>query len=188
MLDLSYSMIEIFLIVIFGMLFVLLFYIQRYKYPIYYFNFGEIIYGIRTNIKPVAFIVRLLIILSYSFILSIFFKNCRVPVTATTFGAFLIVWPGFLHQDVIYSQVYRKRILLYFSYVIFILVALSGAFLGFQIFCLIEPLFKSYTVNILNIDRLFTLVVDGIIFFILVFVFRGIVKILDKEIKFGRGL
>lgn len=186
MLILSFSLLDMLWIFVFGIIFILIFYFQRLRYPSYYFEFGEIIYGFRTNIKLLSFLIRILVIVGYGFFLSMVCKNSKIPILAATFGAFLIVWPGFFHHDIIYYQIPRKHILLYTSYVVFILLSASGAYLGYLIYCFIGPLFGKYWHGIFHTNRFFTLILNGVVFMVFVGVLRRITTLLDKEIKFRK--
>ena len=81
----------------FGVIFFIVFYIQKLKDPVYYFSFGELIYGIKTSIRFKAFLLRFAIIFIYGFLVSLIFSNVSITILSSFWGSFMIIWPGILN-------------------------------------------------------------------------------------------
>lgn len=122
--------------------FVGMFAIQRAMFPGSYFGSGEIILGLRTNMKPIALVVRVLMIVGFS-ILAYSLSGTHFPVYyGASLGSFLIIWPAIIAPDAVTEpRLAHKRWLLYTIYVAFIVSTIAFTRLGIML----QPLLHSWS-------------------------------------------
>ena len=175
-----YGFVKIFLI---SMLFFGMFFIQRYSGNVYYFGFGEIVYGFKTSIKPIAVIVKFLMIICFTFIIQFLFQNELLVLSGVFLGSFLIVWPAILNPENIDYRLHNRRKIVYLLYFCFILASVYAGYWGIKLTSILTPIIKGYFKQLFTVNRIVPFLIDGIIFSGLVVLFNKFNSILNKEIK-----
>jgi len=100
-----------------ALLFVGMFQIQRLIKG-YYFGFGELVYGVRASIEPLAFLVKALMIAFFATLSFSVTHAEAVTIAGVTLGSFLIVWPAVLHPGI--EGTSSQRWYLYGSFLVFV--------------------------------------------------------------------
>ena len=159
----------------------LVFFFQRTKDIRYYFSFGELIYGLRTSIRPLSFVIRLFLLLLYASVISVVHSDVLISQLAMAFGGFLIVWPGFLHSDIHDPRFSDRRFLVYGSYIFFVAVCWFAGRSGYTIYSIVYPLLHGYFQELPG--RVATLALDWIIFSALAAALYKLIKIADKVVE-----
>lgn len=121
--------------------FVGMFALQRVISPCYYFGAGELVCGLRTNIRPLALVIRVALIVAFS-VFAYSFSGSLFPVYyGVAMGSFLIVWPAVLEPDVVGEpRLAHRRVLLYTIYAVFIGSAVAFARVG----VILQPVLGSW--------------------------------------------
>jgi hypothetical protein len=128
------------------MLFVLIFKIQKTINPGIYYSVS--FYLIEMNVTVKQVLVRLLLILTYSSLLSIFIEK-KIVIIGVTLGAFLIIWPAIMHPRQTasgFQHLEKKKQVMYFIYLfVFVFISFVSSFFGsdFSFF----SIFKSFLDN-----------------------------------------
>lgn len=183
----SFSLCELIVSFLFAFVFILIFYVQKVRYPTYYFSFGELIYGIKTSIKLKAFLIRFIIIFIFGFILSLLFSSLFITCFSAFLGSFLIVWPAILNPNMIDYRLSNKRKLVILFYVLFVFSSVCIAYCGFLVSLCIKPAALEYfgyiSGNGRSVILIGNIVVPLIISSILLKLMKSMLGIFDKEIK-----
>ena len=167
----------------FGVIFFIVFYIQKLKAPVYYFSFGELIYGIKTSIRLKAFLLRFTIIFIYGFLVSLIFSNVSITILSSFWGSFMIIWPGILNPYKVDSRLKDKTKLVILFYMLFIMSSALISFLGFLTFSYIRPLAKEYADSFFVKNRFVLLLGDFIFSAVVMWIIKLLLRLFDKEIK-----
>ena len=179
----SFSIYELIYSFICGIIFVMIFYVQRVKDPIYYFSFGEIILGIRTSISYMALFLRFLIIFVFGFIVSLVFSSIFITCFSAFLGSFLIIWPALLNPESTDFRLRKKRGLILLAYVLFVFLSILISYLSSIFMSFIRPSILTYFSAFHIENRLTLLVGDFVVTTVFIVVFKSIAKILNREIK-----
>lgn len=99
-----------------ALLFVGMFQIQRLIKG-YYFGFGELVYGVRASIEPLAFLLKALMIAFFAVLCFSVTHAEAVTIAGVTLGSFLIVWPAVLYPGI--EGTSSQRWYLYASFLVF---------------------------------------------------------------------
>lgn len=179
----TFSLYELLFCFICAIVFVLIFYVQRVRDPIYYFSFGEIILGIRTTISYKALFLRFIIIFAFGFIISIVFSSMFITCFSGFLGSFLIIWPAVLNPASTDFRLQKKRQFLFLAYVLFVFLCTLIGYLAFIFLSFIKPSILLYFSAFHLKNRVILFVGDFIAAVFILVVIKSIAKILDKEIK-----
>lgn len=166
-----------------ALIFVMIFYIQRVRDPIYYFSFGEIILGIRTSISYKALFLRFIIIFAFGFIISLIFSSIFITCFSAFLGSFLIVWPAILNPASTDFRLRKKRRLVFLAYVLFVFSSTFICYLAFVLLLFIKPSIPIYFSAFHIKNRLILFVGDYFLIAVILVVLKSIARILDREIK-----
>lgn len=176
-------LIEFIKIFVISFLFFGMFFIQKYSGNVYYFGFGEIVYGFRTSLKPLAVILKFLMIICFTFIIQFFFRNELQILLGVFLGSFLIVWPAILNPEHIDYRLRNRRKVVYLIYFCFIIASIYAGYWGIKLNSILTPIIKGYFKQLFTVNRIVPFIIDGVLFSGLVVFFTKLNSILNKEIK-----
>ncbi|MBA1335661.1 MAG: hypothetical protein HPY66_1287 [Firmicutes bacterium] len=178
-----FDIIELLISFFLAFAYVLMFYLQRIRDNVYYFGFGEVIYGLKTSIKPLAFFIKAFYIYTFAFFSYLFFRTEKVVILGVVLGSFLIVWPAILNPKFVDYRLADKRKTILLSYLLFVLLSAVVADFGVTSLILIKPMLQEY-LNIWHDPfRLFVFLMDGIFFTVISCAFIKILKVLNREVR-----
>lgn len=178
-----FSIFDVLIAVLFAFIFVVVFRIQKLRYPVYYFGFGELVYGFKTSISLIAFLLKFLIILIFGFVVSLAFSSLFVTIFSASFGAFLIVWPAILNPSIVDSRLEEKRKLAFLFYVVFVIASGLIALFGYLVASFIRPTILEYGKSFLRNNRIVFLVIDTVIVALVLWLGKRLLKLADRRIK-----
>lgn len=177
----SITVLQLILSFVWALGLVLVFFFQRTKDIRYYFSFGELIYGLRTSIRPLSFVIRLLLLLLYASVISAVHNDVLISQLAMALGGFLIVWPGFLHSDIHDPRFSDRRPLVYGLYVFFVVLCWLAGKSGYTIYSIASPLLQGYFQELPG--RLTTFLLDGILFSVVGAVLYWLFRVSNKVVE-----
>lgn len=136
-----YSFLNLLSMLLIAIVFVLIFKGIRKFFPKKYFELSRLVFGNGVTIR--MRIIRSIVIFTYSYLVYLILDNKEATVFSIMLGSFLIVWPVLLNPDQFdlnetgwYKQPVRVKtkgkILLYLSYICFVLYAISLSLLAVQ--------------------------------------------------------
>jgi hypothetical protein len=127
-----------------ALLFVLMFRLQRAAWPEYYFAFGELIYGLRGSIAPLAFLLRTGFVFAFC-LLSFAILRSGFPVYyGVSIGSFLIVWPAIVMPIQVEPLLYHRRKWLLLVYFLFVVFSIAIARIAQLVWSAVAPLLPVY--------------------------------------------
>lgn len=176
-----FSLFNLTMSVLFGFVFFLIFYIHRIIGKRYYFGFGELIYGFRTSISIMAFILRAFLILVFGFLITWIFSNPFVPCFSAFLGSLLIVWPAIINPYGTEFGYTKKKVLVVITYICFIIASVGISWLGFMIFTYVKPVVWDEVKNIFGGNRWIAFLIGGIISIVLESFIKVVLKLVNKE-------
>lgn len=179
----SFTVYDLLKSLIIAFLYVGVFRVQAKIDPQNYFGFGELLYGLRVSIKPLAFLIKALIIFVFSIFSFIIVKNDILVMLGIGVGSFLLVWPGILYNNVLDYKLRKRRKLVITVYVIFIILSVVISWFGIIVSVFIKPLTIEYVKSFNNASHLYTLLMDGFLFSIFYYIGFRVLNILNKDIK-----
>jgi hypothetical protein len=167
-------------------LFLVMFRLQRALDRDYYFSLGELIYGIRASIAPLAFALRALLIFAFALVGFVVLRRTFPVYFGVGLGSFLIVWPGVVVPIAVEPLLYHRRKLVLFAYFMFVAFSLLLTRVAEFAYAALAPSLSLYAVTWRDPARLISFlgdkVVDSVGTVFVGFVLWWLVRFLKREI------
>lgn len=179
----SFTVCDLLKSLIIAFLYVGIFRVQAKIDPQNYFGFGDLLYGLRVSIKPLAFLIKALVVFVFSIVSFIIVKNDILVMLGIGVGSFLLVWPGILYNNVLDYNLRKRRKLVITVYVIFIILSVVISWFGIILSVFIKPLTIEYVKSFNNASHIYTLLMDSFFIFILCKIYFYMLNILNKDVS-----
>jgi len=150
-----------------GALFILAFRLQRIAWPGYYFAFGELIYGLRATITPMAVLMRTGIVFMFALLSFALLRRSFPVYFGIALGSFLIVWPAIVLPLQVEPVLYHRRKWLLLAYGLFVAYSVLTARVAELTYSALRPIVPMYIATWKDPARVLTFLGDSVLVLVL---------------------